>query len=351
MRNKIACFEPRYVRLASLWSAFILAAAATVGAQVAPVAQPTPVGPTGASVKETRNILAENYRIGIGDVIDVVVSKNEALSKAGVRVNNQGGVQLPMLDEDLPAACLTERELADRIREKYKKFLLEPYVNVTVKEFNASPVALLGAVNMPGRFQLQRPVRLLELFTFVNGTKSSAGETVEVFRSRTRPFCDGPSLVIPSGAEEDELISLSLKEAMKGNTQANLLIRAGDIIRVEEAALEQAYLIGNVKAAMTIPLKEPVTLTQAIAMAGGLSSGAQTEKIKVQRRVAGSLTPTEIIVNLKEIKERKREDFLLAANDIIEVPGPSGLKKTWNDIIKTIVPTVTNAPLQIIRPF
>lgn len=294
-----------------------------------------------------KNILAENYRIGVGDVIDVAVSKNDTLSKSGVRVNNTGGIQLPMLDADLPAACLTERELADVIREKYKKYLLEPYVNVTVKEFNSNPVAFIGAVNSPGRFQLQRPVRLLELVTYVNGPSPAAGESVEIIRNQRLPYCRENKLIIPPDAD-DELISLPLSKTLSGDTEANPFLKAGDIVRIESADKRQAYIVGNVKNALTIDLKEPVTLTQAIAMAGGVTAGAETGKIKIQRRAKGSLNPVEIIVSLKEINQRKKEDVRLEPDDIIEVPGPSGGKKILRDIFKALGNSAGRLPISVI---
>jgi polysaccharide export outer membrane protein len=103
-----------------------------------------------------------NYKIGPGDVIDVSVSKNETLSRTGLRVNNLGTIQLPMLDTDMQAACLTERELADAIKESYRKYLVDPFVNVSVREFNANSVAVIGAVNAPGRFKFQIPISMVE---------------------------------------------------------------------------------------------------------------------------------------------------------------------------------------------
>ena len=52
----------------------------------------------------TAVVASQNYRIGPGDVIDVLVTKNESLSRTGVRVSAQGTIQLPMLDNDIPAA-------------------------------------------------------------------------------------------------------------------------------------------------------------------------------------------------------------------------------------------------------
>lgn len=285
----------------------------------------------------------ENYRIGPGDVIDVSVGKNEVLSRAGVRVNNAGTIQLAMLDSDVSAACRTERELADEIRDKYKKYLLNPYVNVAVKEFNSTPIALIGAVNSPARLQLQRPTRLLEVLTIGNGPSATAGKSVQIIRN-TNAYCE--RTVLKSNEKSvDELITLPLAETLKGGEQANPFLQAGDIIRVVEAEQMQAYIIGNIKSAMTINLKEPVTLTQAVAMAGGTTPDAQIEKVKISRRLPNSLDKTDVFVNLKEIDKRKSEDVLLQPNDIVEIPGPSGSKKFLKDIFKAIVPTLTRIPI------
>jgi polysaccharide export outer membrane protein len=303
-------------------------------------------GQTTTATPPQRPLAAENYQVGPGDVLDLVVSKNETLSRAGVRVSNKGTIQLPMLDNDLPAACLTERELADAIKEKYKKYLVDPYVNVTVREFNANPVAVIGAVNSPGRFQLQRPIRLLELLTFVNGPTANAGRTIEIMRSSSRPYCDNNRFVVPDGTG-DELLTVTLADAFKGET-ANPWVRGGDIIRVLEAYQFNAYVQGNVRNGAVINLKEPTSLTQAIAMAGGLMSGTQMEKIRISRQMPGTINREEIIVNLKEINLGTRDDFLLQANDIVDVPGPSGIKKVFMDLGRSVLPMVTQLPMRVI---
>jgi len=289
------------------------------------------------------NSNTKNYKIGPGDLIDVIVSHNPTLTRTGIRVNNQGKIQLPMIDEEVPAACRTEGELAEQIRERYRKYLLNPSVIVAVQQFNSSPVAILGAVVTPGRFQLQRPVRVLELLTLVNGATEKAGSSIELIRNRSLPYCDGP-LLIASAEGGDELISINLADTLKGVEEANPYVRAGDIIMVREADQPRAYITGSVKTPSIVELKEPISLTQAIAMAGGLASGAKSDKILIRRQVAGSVNRAEVLVNLKEINQGKKDDVVLRANDIIEVPGPGKLATFF----RTFVPTITQIPLTVI---
>jgi len=307
------------------------------------VAQDTPV--EAVSPVLDRSV---NYRIGPGDVIDIVVDNNDALSRKGVRVSNSGTIPLTMLDGDFPISCQTESEVADFVREKYKRYLLDPRVTVTVKSFESKPVAIIGAVNSPGRFQLQRSMRLLELLTYVNGPSPNAGRTIQLIRDSNQSLnCDAMSQITPNGSEDgQELVTLPLSETLRGIEQANPRIRAGDVVTVLQA--EQAYIYGNVKSAMALSLREPVPLTQAIVMAGGLSGGAQSDKIKIARQVPGSLTRTQILVNLKEIQKGSKEDIYLQANDLVEVPGPTGTRKLLGEIYKTIVPTITRLPITFI---
>lgn len=290
---------------------------------------------------------AGNYRIGPGDVIDITVAKNPELSRTSIRVDNRGAIRLPMLEDDIVAACQTEKELAAAIREKYRKFLVEPFVLVAVREFNSSTVAVIGAVNSPGRFQFHRQIRLVELLTYVNGPSAAAGESAEIIRDSTRPRCEDARFVQPDDGEED-VISVELANAFRNGANDNPVILAGDIIHVPEAAVRNAYIIGNVRSSQTINLREPTTLTQAIAMAGGITSGAQLDKVLIRRQVTGTLNREEILINVNEINKRQRDDVAILPNDIIEIPGPKGVKKILGSILKTFVPTLTQLPVRVI---
>ncbi len=144
-------------------------------------------GATEAAVASTRS----TYRIGPGDVVELRVLGEEQLSSTAIRVSGDGYIQVPFVDEDLRAQCLTERELGDLVATKLKKYLKYPEVHVAVKEFNSIPAAIIGAVNTPGRFQLQRRVSLIELLTFAGGVKTdTAGKTLHLIHTAPAVSCD-----------------------------------------------------------------------------------------------------------------------------------------------------------------
>ena len=121
----------------------------------------------------------------------------------------------------------------------------------------------------------------------------------------------------------------------------NPWMQPGDIVSVLEA--EEAYVVGNVLKPTRVSLKEPVTLTQAIAIAEGLNDTAKTSRVVIQRQESGSQIKTELAYNLKDIRDKKIPDPLLQANDIVEIPNDKGksVRKGFLDMIKTIVPGAT----------
>lgn len=301
------------------------------------------------SVNEnTEPVTNRNYKIGVGDVLRVIVTKQPLLSIDNVRVSNEGTIRLPMLEGEISAACVTETDLAVAITEKYKKYLLKPQVYVAVQEFHSNPVAVLGAVNAPGRFDVQRPTRLLELLTFVNGPAVNAGKDIQIFRTPNANLCDSNLPLVAENKSDEELIFIPLEETLKGSENANPYVQAGDIITIAQAdEPDEAYIIGNVTSAKIIILKEPITLTKAIAMAGGVTKDANREKIKISRQDPDTLSKTVIIANLKEIEKDNQKDILLQANDVIDVPGPSGTKAFLKGLLRTIIPTVTRGIIPI----
>lgn len=287
----------------------------------------------------------ERYRIGPGDVLEVRFYKWQQLTRDAVRVDRRGMIRLPLLEAEVKAACRTEGELAAEISTRYLKFLKNPQVEVFLKEFNSQPVAVIGAVNQPGRFQLQRRVRLLELLAFAGGPSQRAGRSIQIVNAEPAPVCETTEPDSGKTAETG-LTSYNLSRTLKGDDDANPYVRPGDTVSVLEA--EQAFVVGNVFRPLAIPLREPVTVTRAIAMAGGTMPDTKSDRVRIIRQPPGSMTNTEILIDLKEIDKRRADDLALQAGDIVDVPA-SGGKRLLRSLIGTIVPTATQLPLEIIR--
>jgi len=288
----------------------------------------------------------ERYHIGPGDVLDVRVFNRPQLSREAVRVDGRGNMRMPMLDQEIRAACKTEIELARDIEKHYLKYQRNPHVDVFIKEFNSQPVSVIGAVNTPGRYQLQRRIRLLEILTFSGGPSPKMGEQVKIVRNPAQLACDAEEPT--NGSAEDNVgsvLTLSLSDTLKGIESANPFIKPGDIVNVPEA--EEVYVVGNVLRPMSIPLREEVTISRAIAMAGGTMPDSRTDKIRVVRQLNGG-PKSELIIDLKAINRRQAEDVALKPGDIVDVPA-SGGKRFLRSVLSAIAPAVANTPVRVIQ--
>ena len=124
-----------------------------------------PVKPTDQTAEE----LAESsrYLIGPGDVIDISVWKDEALTKS-VTVLPDGRISFPLIGE-LQAAGRPLREIKAEVEEKVQPYVPEPTVSVEVKQVNSMLVYVIGRVNQPNRFILNTNVNVLQALAMAGG--------------------------------------------------------------------------------------------------------------------------------------------------------------------------------------
>ena len=292
----------------------------------------------------------KTYRIGIGDLLDVRVLNHPEMSRK-TRVESGGTIRMPYID-NIPAGCMTESQLSQNIAEKYRKYIKNPQVDVFIEEFvSQPPVAVIGAVEKPGRFELRRKVRLIELLTFAGGPKSDkAGHTLHLIRSNEKDQCaapakEGDTIAIEGAAPQ--LLSFKLKDLLTGSADANLYVNPGDIISLPEA--EQIFVTGFVIKPGAFSLNTRITLTQAIGMSGGYMPDADKKKIRLSRQTGESASPITQIINIEDIQKRKIEDIVLQPNDLIEVPSSTG-KTILNGLLKQALPAaIGTLPYLIIR--
>ena len=281
----------------------------------------------------------DRYRIGAGDVIDVRIYNRPQLSRDAVRVEGNGMIRMPLIETEIQAACLTEGELAKEIATRYTKYYRNLQVDVFIKEFHSRQIAIIGAVNDQGRFELQRRIRLLELLTYAKGPSPRAGQTINVVHS------SAPSLCKKDDDEIGAFASFRLSDTLLGDPKANPYLEAGDIVTLPEA--DQVYVVGNVFMPLTIPLKEPITVSRAIAMAGGTRQDTKKDKIRIVRQEPGAQTKKEMLVDLSAIEKRQAEDIQLQPNDIVDVPTSAG-RSLLRGLIGGGTQSLTQLPVRVI---
>ncbi len=348
-----------------------LAAALCLAGAVAPAAAQQPANLTTASTTSAgappaegqRPASGDQYRIGVRDVLTIRVTAPDIIaqfSSDAMEVNECGMIPLLSVQNEerneVKAAGMTTNELQEHLRQFYTKYKRNPQVVVKVREYNSQPVAINGAVARPGQFQLRRPVRLLELLQFyAGGATEKSGGRVQLARMPALGMC-GEAKPAAQAAETATVIDESsgpifltfkLEDTQKGDERSNPFLLPGDVITLPEA--KEAYVIGNVLRPGPIFLKDDrLTVSRAIAMVGGLLPDTKQEKVRIVRQEANGAGSREFFVDLGAIRKQKAEDVALLPNDVIDVPVAGG-KRLLRSIFGTIVPSIGNLPVQVIR--
>ena len=136
---------------------------------------------------QTANQTQGDYRIGAGDVLDIVVWRNQELTMS-VPVRPDGWISLPLVN-DVRVAGLTPMQLRETLSEKLEEFISTPNVSVIVTQANSFKVSILGNIRSPGRYQLDGPTTVLDLLAMAGGfVEFSSAEEIYILRPRTETY-------------------------------------------------------------------------------------------------------------------------------------------------------------------
>lgn len=146
-------------------------AAAEVDSAIAPDPPPS-ASATGASAAPaapaTRGFdPTAEFRIGPEDILDVLVWKNLELSRT-VPVRPDGKISVPLVNE-MQAAGLTTGELRQQLTQRLAEFIPSPEVSVIVREVHSVKVSVVGAVRMPGHYEVKSAATVLDLIARAQG--------------------------------------------------------------------------------------------------------------------------------------------------------------------------------------
>lgn len=286
------------------------------------------------------------YLLGPGDEITTKVLGEEQFDFVAT-IDEDGRIEVPFFDKPIDAKCKTERELRTDFTNLLKRYLKNPQASVRVTKRNSRPpVSIYGEVRQQQQVDLTRRAYLLELISFAGGETEKAGGAVQVFRTRA-PICTDPSAERNWTTTGQDVPSrmYTLASLRQGREEANPEILPGDIIVVQKAA--PVYVTGEVIKPGELNIPEGgLPLTQAIAMASGITREAKTKNVKIYRRKTGSPEPEVIAANYEQIKKGNQKDIMLVPFDIVEV---DKAPKKFTDYL---IEFATGIPNRIpIRPF
>jgi len=268
---------------------------------------------------------SQDYLLGPGDIVVVTVFGIEDLKEKEQTLDSEGKISLPFINQ-VQLIGLTPRESEVKIATLYEASVLKnPQVSVSVKEYKSQFINVMGAVFKPGSYQLTRRAFLVDALAMAGGLLPEKAE-YRAFIHRAAP-----------DAAKPETLDIDLVQLLeKGDTSLNVPVYAGDVVSVPERVERFFYVLGDVNrgGAFEIKKNETITLTKALASAGGLMGTAKPSKTAILRQKEDGTTQ-QVPVDVKKLLAGKASDMVLAENDVVFVPG-SASKSVGKGLLNSI---------------
>ena len=247
-------------------------------------------------------VLAEtssaSYQLGAGDVLRINVHNNPDLSLE-TRVPEDGAISYPLIG-NVSVNGLTVSAAEKKIATMLEKggFVKQPQVNILVLQFQSKMVSVLGSVNKPGRYPLERVTSLPELIALAGGPTIDGSDLITIVNKSTKTQYDLNKII--------------------GNTEAeSITLNGGEIVYIHS---RDVSVLGQVnrpgKYAVTNGVR---TLADFISVAGGIAPGG-SDIISLSTFRNGDLEHLEIDVDKVFRSGSDSANFALASGDMIYVP-------------------------------
>lgn len=289
----------------------------------------------GSGGKLSSSVASWRYRVGVGDVLNIIVwdhpeltlptgpSANQAIP--GFTVRADGKIFYPYVKE-IHALGRSVAAIQKELSQKLAEFISDPQIEVKVAEYNSQKVVITGAVAKPGTMKVSNlPLTLIEAVNGVGGLAPGAdSRKVSIQRHGRRYHVDLRALL------------------EQGRAGYNPVLRGGDIVNVPPLDDNIAFVLGQVKTPGSLDLGlDGISLTEAITEKGGLDESRANPKgvfvFRSNPQNSGYIvyqldakTPLAFVLGT---------EFTLHPQDVVYVVSDPAAK--WNDLIATLVPTLS----------
>ncbi len=112
------------------------------------------------------------YVVQPGDILEISVWKEEGLEKE-VIVRPDGGISFPLVGQ-LDVKNKSLQQIEELIKEKLSQFIADPVVTVSAKQLLGNKIYVIGQVNRPGEYPINRYVDVMQALSMAGGMTAFA---------------------------------------------------------------------------------------------------------------------------------------------------------------------------------
>jgi polysaccharide biosynthesis/export protein len=244
----------------------------------------------------------ESTLIGPGDRLHVSIVDAPELDQHA-RVTDSG--EIPVIGAgNVNVSNLTPGQAAQKVRSSLisAHYMNHPQVVLTVDQYAAQTVSVLGQVKTPGAYPIASSRSVLDAVAMAGGLTDSADRHITIKQR---------------GVETPVEYDLSNNSSEAFSQQ--VLVHPGDTILVPKAGI--AYVLGDVGRPGGFIMQNnhsSLTVLQAVAMAGGTARSAVPSKARLIRKAGDGFQ--EIPIQLSAIQKGRQPDVQLQPDDVLYIP-------------------------------
>ena len=295
------------------------------------------------------------YRIGPGDIISVVVWDHPELvfptqtysigaafeiptssggsNMPGYVVSPAGDIQFPYAGV-MKVAGKTANEVRDEMARILSRVVRDPQMTVRVLGFRSQRVYVDGEVKTPGMLAIDdAPMTLVEALNRAGGVLNLTGDNsrVRVTRGERSWYVNIPALLA------------------KGTDPSRILLRSGDIVRVEQREDSKIFVTGEVVKPSSLLMRNGrMTLNEALGDAGGVNpASANAEQIFVIRKTNEGKPKVYHLDGTSPVALAIAESFELEPKDVVYVDARDLVR--WSRVMTLLIQPVVGTA-SIARP-
>lgn len=268
-----------------------------------------------------------------GDVFTMVLQSAERDEQPNLLVDERGIVHVPLAG-DVPVAGVPLSEAEQRLQTALRQFDRTVRVSILLTDPAGHVATVIGAVQEPGRVPVTPGMRLADLLAAAGGPARSEEQAVGF---------SGADLGAARLVRDGEALPVSVNLALTGDPRHNVRIRPGDILYVPADLQRLVTVLGQVESSQVMQHRPGMRITQALALAGGVTRDGNWGDVRVIR--GDSERPRVYQASVADIVDGRAPDVVLAPGDIVYVAsaGHADLRDVMNSISAFVSLATTGA--------
>ncbi|ARS54112.1 polysaccharide export protein [Kushneria konosiri] len=276
-----------------------------------------------------------NYRIGKGDILNIVVYDHPELTipaggerssvETGNVVHSDGTIFYPYVGR-IHVAGKNVADVRAQIASSLADYIAEPQVEVNIASFQSQKVYVSGQVSNPGQQPITNtPLTVLDAITSAGGLNENA---------------DWRHVVLTHKNGQEEIINV-YDMLQNGQMSQNRLLNDGDVLHVPDVGSQKVYVLGEVLRPQDLPMGgHRFSLVDALSQSGGIDEvEAQASGIFVIRQGG----PGDKMATVYQLDASNAASFVIGTEfelepqDIVYVT--TAPISRWNRVISQLLPT------------